>query len=176
MKRPAPLVELPEAHRVDLDVRAEIAGGREPFTRIMATVKALGADQALVLRVPFEPLPLYEVLGRRGFAHWTERADTGDWSVWFYRDADLRTGSSSGPVPAPFGARVILDVRGLEPPQPMVRVLQEAQGLAMGAVLEVLHERRPIFLYPQLEERGFDHDTDEPEPGLIRILVRRRES
>jgi uncharacterized protein (DUF2249 family) len=142
----------------------------------MATVKALGADQVLVLRAPFEPLPLYEVLGRRGFAHWTERAETGDWSVWFYHDAARRAGSTSGPPPAAAGARVILDVRGLEPPQPMVRVLQEAQRLPIGTVLEVLHERRPIFLYPQLEERGFDHDTDEPEPGLIRILVRRRES
>jgi hypothetical protein len=38
----------------------------------------------------------------------------------------------------------------------------------------VRHDRRPIFLYPQLEERGFAHVTDEPEPGLVRIVIRRR--
>lgn len=67
-----------------------------------------------------------------------------------------------------------LDVRGLEPPQPMIRVLQEAERLDPGAELEVHHDRRPTFLYPQLEDRGFVHETDEPEPGLVRIRIRRR--
>ncbi|GMV96328.1 MAG: hypothetical protein AMXMBFR83_06950, partial [Phycisphaerae bacterium] len=26
----------------------------------------------------------------------------------------------------------------------------------------------------QLDERGFAHDTDEPEPGTVRIRIRRR--
>ena len=30
-------------------------------------------EEALVLRAPFEPIPLYDVLGKRGFAHWAER-------------------------------------------------------------------------------------------------------
>jgi hypothetical protein len=32
---------------------------------------------------------------------------------------------------------------------------------------------RPTFLYPQLDERGFAHETDEPEPGVVRIRIRR---
>ena len=51
----------------------------------MAAVQALGADQVLVLRAPFEPVPLYGVLDRRGFAHWTESRAPDDWSVWFWR-------------------------------------------------------------------------------------------
>jgi hypothetical protein len=30
-----------------------------------------------------------------------------------------------------------------------------------------------MFLYPQLDERGFTHTTDEPEPGLVRIVIGR---
>jgi hypothetical protein len=30
-----------------------------------------------------------------------------------------------------------------------------------------------MFLYPQLDERGFTHETDESQPGLVRILIRR---
>ena len=30
-----------------------------------------------------------------------------------------------------------------------------------------------MLLYPQLDERGFLHDTEEVEPGLVRIVVRR---
>lgn len=78
-------------------------------------------------------------------------------------------------VRATAAGRVVLDVRGLEPPQPLLRVLETLERLGPGAELEVRHDRRPIFLYPQLEERGFAHETDEPEPGLVRIVICRRE-
>jgi uncharacterized protein (DUF2249 family) len=74
---------------------------------------------------------------------------------------------------SPARGRTVLDVRGLEPPQPMLRVLQEVDRLGPGATLEVHHDRRPMFLYPQLDERGFTHETDESQPGLVRILIRR---
>jgi uncharacterized protein (DUF2249 family) len=171
--RPRALTEVAEARRVHLDVREDIRQGREPIARIMAAVKALGGDQVLVLRAPFEPIPLYNALGKRGFAHWTERRAPDDWSVWFYRDAAPRAEPTPAPATAaPRGA--VLDVRGLEPPLPMVRVLEEIDRLGPGALLEVLHDRRPMFLYPQLDDRGFVHETDEPEPGLVRIRIRRR--
>jgi uncharacterized protein (DUF2249 family) len=73
----------------------------------------------------------------------------------------------------PAGSRTVaIDVRGLEPPQPMVRVLETLDQLGSDDVLEVHHDRRPIFLYPQLEARGFTHETDEPQPGLVRIRIR----
>lgn len=170
--------DVPEARQVHLDVREDIRRGQEPFARIMAAVKGLAGDQALVLRVPFEPIPLYDVLGKRGFAHWSERHAPDDWSVWFYRDAAPRAEPGATPAtPAPdrtvLPGHTVLDVRGLEPPQPMVRVLEEIARLGPGAELEVHHERRPMFLYPLLEERGFTHETDEPEPGVVRIRIRR---
>jgi uncharacterized protein (DUF2249 family) len=135
----------------------------------MAAVKAVGPAEALVIRAPFEPVPLYEVLGRRGLAHWTEQRAGDDWRVWFYRGASAPT----APVAPAARGQAALDVRGLEPPLPMVRVLERLDTLEPGGVLTVLHERRPLFLYPQLDERGFRHDTDEPEPGLVRIVIRR---
>ncbi len=67
-----------------------------------------------------------------------------------------------------------IDVRGLEPPQPMVRVLELLDTLEPGQRLEVLHDRRPLFLYPQLDAQGFVHETEEVGPGLVRIIIRRR--
>ena len=176
-ERPAALRDVPEVRQVHLDVRADIARGGEPFVRIMTAVRSLGIGAVLVLRAPFEPVPLYDVLGKRGFAHWTERRAADDWSIWFYRGAAPATGNApTPPVGAGRGDRSVLDVRGLEPPEPMVRVLQVIEWLTPGAELEVRHDRRPTFLYPQLEERGFVHETDEPEPGLVRIRIRRGES
>jgi uncharacterized protein (DUF2249 family) len=166
--------EAPPGRPVHLDVREDIGRGREPFARIMAAVRSLGADEVLVVRAPFEPHPLYGVLGKRGFAHWTECLAPDDWRVWFYT---LAAPASDAPA-SPAGAgieprRVLLDVRGLEPPEPMARVLSAAEALEARDELEVSHDRRPMFLYGVLEERGFAHETDEPEPGLVRIRIRR---
>ncbi len=172
---PSALGAVPEARRTHLDVRDDIRRGEEPLGRILAAVRTLPDDHVLVVRAPFEPVPLYHVLGKRGFRHFTERHAGDDWTVLFYREA--------GPTPAPStaapadaaGPLRVLDVRGLEPPEPMVRVLEEAERLGPGALLEVRHDRRPTFLYPQLDERGLAHETDEPEPGLVRIRIRRPE-
>lgn len=163
--------DIPDA-RVHLDVRELIQRGEEPFAPIMAAVNALAVDQALVLRVPFEPIPLYTVLGKRGFAHWTECRAPDDWSIGFYR-AHAPSREEEAVAGALVRDRSVLDVRGLEPPQPLLRVLEEIDRLGPGAQLEVHHDRRPLFLYPQLDERGLVHETDEPEPGLVRIRIRR---
>jgi uncharacterized protein (DUF2249 family) len=175
--KPAFLAALPQSRHVHLDAREDIRQGKEPFARIMAAVKGLHEDAVLVLRAPFEPFPLYDVLGTRGFAHWTERHAAADWSVWFYRDA-----SAPGPVqvrgersmPTGWSESIKVDVRGLEPPQPMMRVLERLDALRPGERLEVLHDRRPLFLYPQLEAQGFAHTTEHVAPGLVRITITRR--
>lgn len=164
------------ARVIDLDVRPALARGEEPIATIMRTVRSLAADEVLRLRVPFEPLPLYEVLARRGLSHFTERKTDEDWVIWFYRD---ETGPEPGCAPPSTSARpdtVVLDVRGLEPPQPMMHVLEQLDTLGPGQRLEILHDRRPLFLYPHIEERGFAHETDEPAPGLVRIVVTPRRS
>jgi tRNA 2-thiouridine synthesizing protein A len=98
--------------------------------------------------------------------------------VWFYRTSSGPNTSAVADAPTPQrreGRTLAIDVRGLEPPQPMVRILEAIDGLSAGDRLEILHERRPIFLYPQLEDRGFLHETSEPAPGLVRIVIRRRD-
>lgn len=164
--RPTGLAAMAESRQVHLDVREDIRRGQEPFARIMAAVKAIDTTRVLVLRAPFEPAPLYEVLGKRGFAHWTERRAADDWSVWFYREAGI---VAEAPTRR-------LDVRGLEPPEPIVKILDALERLGPGETLEVIHERRPMLLYPQLDDRGFVHETDEAERGVTRIRIRRGES
>jgi uncharacterized protein (DUF2249 family) len=155
---PEALAALPESRRVELDVRGDIAKGEEPFARIMAAANRLAAGEVLVLRTPFEPIPLYGVLGKRGLAHWTEQRAEGC-TVWFYRAEQRR-------------CTVTLDVRSLEPPLPMVLVLERLDVLGADEELEIIHDRRPMLLYPQLDDRGFVHETDESRPGLVRIRVR----
>lgn len=70
---------------VVLDVRDDLRAGREPFPRIMATVRALGPDEGLELYATFEPRPLYEVLAGLGFDFAAEELVNGDWRIRFFR-------------------------------------------------------------------------------------------
>ncbi len=168
--RPEFLEALPADRLVHLDVREDIRRGREPFARIMAAVKGLEPDQVLALRAPFEPAPLYQVLGKRGFAHWTEQRAPDDWAVWFWREGRGPAPGSRG-APTTAGEPLAVDVRRLEPPLPMVRILELLDQLVPGQRLVVTHERRPMLLYPQLEDRGFKHQTEQIGADEFRITI-----
>lgn len=77
-----------ERRSVVVDVRADQRRHKEPFQRIMAAVEALGAAEELVVINTFEPVPLYTVLGRRGFQHAATQVGPEEWHVRFWRGAD----------------------------------------------------------------------------------------
>lgn len=53
---------------------------------------------------------------------------------------------------------VHIDVRGLEPPEPMVAILQAIDSGGADSVLIAHLDREPIFLYPELDDRGWNHE------------------
>ena len=63
-------------------------------------------------------------------------------------------------------------MRGLEPPEPMVRTLAALETLPAGAVLVQHNERVPQFLLPILGERGFAWDVDEAAPDVVIVRIR----
>jgi TusA-related sulfurtransferase len=67
-----------------------------------------------------------------------------------------------------------VDARGLEPPQPLVKILEALATLPEGARLRARTDRRPMHLYAQLEERGFVGESEEQEDGSFVTHVRRR--
>ncbi|WP_163183564.1 DUF2249 domain-containing protein [Neobacillus sedimentimangrovi] len=66
---------------------------------------------------------------------------------------------------------MILDNRGLEPPQPMIRTLTALENLKEGEVLTIINDRRPMFLYEQLEELGYQQRTEQQEDGSFKIEI-----
>ena len=161
-----------------LDVREELRRGGEPLSRIVQAIKELRPGQALRLLATFEPLPLYAVLGSKGFGHSAKRLSEGDWEVTFTPEAapakgpPSATASSNASVADWPKPSTYLDNRGLEPPAPLVRILDALERLGAGQVLEALNERDPVFLYPELQTRGAAVHTDKVSGG-VRILIRR---
>jgi uncharacterized protein (DUF2249 family) len=54
-----------------------------------------------------------------------------------------------------------IDARGLEPPEPMVLILNAVENLTPGRVLRARTDRRPIHLLPELAARGIQYETTE---------------
>lgn len=69
---------------------------------------------------------------------------------------------------------VHIDVRGLPPPEPMRAILGLIETPATGDVVIVHHDREPIFLYPELAERGWQHEIVASPPGEVRLRLRRQ--
>ena len=72
---------------------------------------------------------------------------------------------------APAG-EIVLDARGLEPPEPMERVLQTLALLRPGQAIRLLLHREPFPLYPLLAQRGCGHASHRAPDGSYVILIR----
>ena len=53
------------------------------------------------------------------------------------------------------GREIVLDVRGMEPPEPLERVLETIDDFHQGDVLTLVIDCRPQPLYRILERNGF---------------------
>ncbi len=65
----------------------------------------------------------------------------------------------------------ILDNRGLQPPQPMIRTLKELEKMDIGEKLVIINDRRPMFLYEELDELGCLHETEAMDDGSYKITI-----
>ena len=165
---------------ITVDVRDDIRSGREPFSKIMNATAALQADEQLLVIAPFEPVPLFGALEKKGFAHNGKATAAGDWEVLFTRRPDPQP-LKAAPADAPIKSRdaaasvqvVVVDARELEPPQPLVKILETLAALPAGAELRACTDRRPMHLYAQLTERGFAAVTEEQTDGSYITHIRR---
>lgn len=192
---PHALAQIPDDLVHDLDVRPALRRGEEPFKQIMTAKNELPEGGVLRLRAIFEPVPLYAVMSKQGYEHWTEEFADDDWRVWFYPKASKGVAKGAAPegeaedragegTPEDGAAEVaeefaddpnvvILDVRGLEPPEPMVRTLEALEELPPDGTLIQLNVRVPQFLLPQLEARGFTYEVRPQDDVLTRVFIRR---
>lgn len=162
----------------ELDVRPILSRGEEPFGAIMAAVEALQPGQPLRMLAPFRPAPLFNVMINRGFDCADRQRDDGVWEVTFTpqgagpADAGMAPGSApdAGFWPDPV---LELDLIGLDAPEPLVRILEEISALPPGQVLFALLDREPMFLFPELAQRGHEWAGNFSADGRdYRLMVR----
>jgi uncharacterized protein (DUF2249 family) len=162
----------------ELDVRPTLRAGGEPFQQIMEAVGALEPGQGLRLLATFKPVPLFSVLGSKGFEHEEREIGGGDWEVLFRPTGQAPGEESPTAAPASDGSKWPAPVRhldnlDLDPPEPMVRILAATEEMKDGEVLSALVCREPLFLLPELAKRGHAWQGGfEPDGKAYKILVR----
>ncbi|MDE2182917.1 MAG: DUF2249 domain-containing protein [Alphaproteobacteria bacterium] len=69
-----------------------------------------------------------------------------------------------------------LDLRDLEPPEPMRRALEAVEGLGLSDVLEIVTDREPMLLHRELERRGHRYVASCLNGGFTTTVRRARET
>ncbi len=69
--------------------------------------------------------------------------------------------------------KMTVDVRGLEPPQPLVEILTLLEDPDVTDTVIVFHDRDPLLLYPELEERGWTWSRLPSPDGELHLCLTR---
>lgn len=159
-----------------MDVREDLRAGRHPLPQIMGAVAGLPPNGRLRVIAIFEPIPLIHLLRSRGVGHKSKQVGPEHWEIEFGRDLPIDGPVSSGGAMPACGAAagmVDVDARGLEPPEPMMRILTAVENLPAGGTVRALTDRRPMHLLDALAERGYIAESHETPAGGWETLIRK---
>lgn len=167
----------------ELDVRGILAGGQDPFSAIMDALGKMPEGNTLKIINTFEPAPLIKILNKKGYSHFTEYPENNTVLTYFTFSGQPVQGTTeviSKPVTvgefdsllSKFGSHIVkIDVRDLEMPQPMVKILKELESLPEAHMLFVQHKKVPQYLLPELAEKGFRWLINEISEGNVQLLI-----
>lgn len=187
------LESLDESKIHNFDVRELLAGGGEPLKEIMAKFKTVPEAEALCIIVNFEPVPLINMLQKKGTVQcYTRQLSPVEFHTYFYK---LPKNIVAQTIPAvsqvkagevihdaepdfkklcdQFGSDrlVTVDVRALEMPGPRMTILESLKTLGARQALYVYHKRIPLYLLEDLAEMSFEVHLCALEETDVRMLL-----
>ena len=164
----------------EFDVRDIINSGEDPLPLIIKKVKEVPAGGALKIINSFEPTPLLSLLKKQGFESYVDTINDQLVETYFYKTGDNKVDigekveASEGweaYVQKFEGNTETIDVRQLEMPGPMMAILEALEKLPATKALYVYHKRIPVFLLPELKEKGFDFRIKEISDGEVHLFI-----
>lgn len=182
-KKPVPafIMSLSREQLTELDVRPVISSGSDPLNLILEKVKSIQPRQVLKIINSFEPTPLILMLEKKGFETYIDTISENLIETYFYKAGkQMETTDEKRPASSTdwdgilqrFGEHLQkLDVRHLEMPQPMLKILESLDHLPSATALYVYHKRIPVFLLPELAQRGFEYRVKEIADGEVHLLI-----
>ncbi len=99
--RPKEIASINDDHPnvIYIDLMRQADEKRDPMPAIAKGLVGLkNPSEILLLRHPFDPVPLRDMFARRGFASWAEERKAGEWFIYLYRPALVAKASALPPV------------------------------------------------------------------------------
>ncbi len=169
-----------EANFKALDVRPILESENDPLTVIMDILSELPPEQILKIINSFEPIPLVTLLEKQGYKAYSEVIDKDLVITYLFKSdnvinikPEIKTSLDQWEdLVAFFGENIeMLDVRQLEMPLPMLAILDQLESISDNTALYVYHKRIPVFLLPELQDRGFDYRIKQIKDGEVHLLI-----
>lgn len=177
----SPFVRDLDADKImELDVRPVIEAGKDPFALIMGKLTQLAPGHIFKLVNSFEPIPLIDLLTKKGFEYHVEHIDENCVVTYFDKKSNEDFVVETQPTENAdwdellhfFGKRIRhTNVRQMEMPLPMHTILEELDGLPDDHALFVYHKRVPVFLLPGLKERRLEYRIREISDTEVHLLI-----
>lgn len=100
-EKPCELINLPDDNPnvVFVDLMTFAAENRDPMpaiTRGLVSLKKM--EDVLLIKHPFDPIPLRDMFARRGFSSWAEERRAGEWFIYFYHPMPSAKAKAHPPV------------------------------------------------------------------------------
>jgi len=176
------LKPMSDLKQIRLDVRPILESGEDPFNKIMAQLKTMTAQEALLIINTFEPIPLLNILKDKGYSYNTTRPREGEVHTLLHKTHEEKEESvkvktdlqqlSFSEIELNFKGRMSeVDVRDLEMPMPMVTILEAIEKVGEHEALFVHHKKLPQYLIPELENRDFSFVSNEIDENNIKLII-----
>ncbi|MCK5856441.1 MAG: DUF2249 domain-containing protein [Bacteroidales bacterium] len=178
-------IDMERTNIVDLDVRPILDSGVDPFNVIMDGLKNLNEGETLKIINTFEPIPLLNIIKKKGYEFESERPEEGVVHTYLKKIEGDVVAEEVAPIISDReltyedlerkyeGKLSEIDVRDLEMPMPMVTILEAIETLDEGHALYVHHKRLPQYLLPELKEREFDYKSQEVDADNMKLIIYR---
>ncbi len=179
-KPPAFLNSLKPEHITEFDVRSLIEEDKDPLPEIVKKVKEIKTRSALKIINSFEPTPLILLLKKQGFASYSDVINDQLVETYFYKTTNEVVAINETEKPSEDWDELRekfrnntadIDVRKLEMPGPMMAIIDALEKLQADTALFVYHKRIPVFLLPELKDRGFDFRIKEIADNEVHLLI-----
>jgi uncharacterized protein (DUF2249 family) len=175
------LLTVTQQEMEELDVRPLLEAGKDPLKQILRALRTLPKGHVLKIANTFEPTPLILMVGKKGFTSYSEVAAEDLVFTYFFKASEAEEGTGEDSLQreddweelfSRFDAGLVaIDVRDLPMPQPMMQILEALETLTPSHALFVEHKKIPVFLLPEIKERGFNYRIKEIEDQHVQLLI-----
>ncbi len=173
------------------DVRSIIDNGADPLKEILHRFKTVKPGKILCIVNGFVPTPLIHLLKQeKAEDAFVKTVNDKEFHTYFLKKSDEdsqpieKTSEKLNNDTSEIFAEVCsrfetyktreIDVRELEMPEPMHKILSELEQLPMDHALYVHHKRIPVYLLEELADKDFEVHLHTVTEGEVKMLIFKR--